>query len=398
MTDYQRGLQSNIWKYGVFLITGRRIFWPILTVYFLTLPDATIRQIGFFMAIGQIANVLTEVPSGYVADKIGHKKALIIAKISLIISTVLFLVGQHFIFFALGSVFFSVAIAFRSGTLTAFMQETLLALGRQKEYSKLLGRVKSITWIISAALLAVIPALAGINFRLPLLAGLVFDILGLLVVLSFVEPQRTFVETEEVKIGNFRTALAEARRLNFIPVIVFTGLLGAVLLGVGTLRDVYQQFLGIPIVYLGLLFALSRLMASAVSALVYRLKQFLTIGQYFLAEIIFFMPLIFLIGFLENKWAVAVLFIIVVGYHFGESVLSAHYQLEYIEQSRFKATLLSLGNLLASLGFAGTGLLLGFLADRYLYGIGYMAYAVISLVLLLAAYIYFLRYGQKKSV
>jgi hypothetical protein len=50
----EKKLKSNLWKFAVFFITQRRMFWPLLTVYFLAFPDNTLRQIGIFLAIGQI--------------------------------------------------------------------------------------------------------------------------------------------------------------------------------------------------------------------------------------------------------------------------------------------------------------------------------------------------------
>ena len=390
-----KALQSNIWKYGLFLITNRRSYWPILTVYFLVSPDNTLQQIGFFMAIGQVFGVLLEVPSGYISDKIGHKKALIISKVGLVFSTVFYLIGGNFWFFVLGSSFFSISIAFQSGTIEAFMQETLIGLGRGEEYSKVIGKIKSISLIVTAVFLATIPALVAFNIRWPFLVVLVLDLAGLLVVFSFVVPERAKVAIEEIGAGNFRQVLGEAKKYNFIPVIIFSALMTGILMGTGVFRDVYQQFLGIPIVYLGVLLALSRVVASLVSRVIYRLKSLVDINGYFILQMLFFFPLIFLLGVVSNKWVIAALFIVIIGTLWGKGPLSTHYKLEYIKQSNFKATLLSLGGLLKNLSFGGSSLLSGYLIGTYFYQTGYLLYAGWTLVLILMAYFYFL--GSRRA-
>jgi len=385
------GLKSNLWKYGLFLITGRRSFWPILTVYFLIFPNNTLQQIGIFLAIGQFFGFLLEVPSGFIADKIGHKKALIIAKLCLIGSTSAYLIGGNLWVFALGAALHSIAFAFQSGTVAVFMQETLIGLGRGEEYSKVIGKIKSVTLIVTALLLATIPALVAFNFRLPFLVALVLDLAGLFVVFSFVVPKKTHVEIAEIKAGNFGLVLQEAKKYNFIPVIIFSALMTGVLMGTGVYRDVYQQFLELPVIYFGVLLALSRVVASLVIRVIYKLKSVVDINGYFVLQILFFFPLIFLLGVVENKWVIAAIFIIIIGTLWGKGTLTTHYQLEYIEKSNFKATLLSLNGLLKNLSFGGSSLFLGYLVGNYFYQTGYILYAGWTLGLILMAYLYFLR-------
>jgi hypothetical protein len=61
-------VESNIWKYFLIQLTGRRNFVPILAIYFLTLPDARAHQIGLYTAIGYGAAMLMQIPSGFIAD------------------------------------------------------------------------------------------------------------------------------------------------------------------------------------------------------------------------------------------------------------------------------------------------------------------------------------------
>lgn len=47
-------LKSNIWKYGIYLTTNRRVFVVILGVYLLTIPESTPQSIGLMILAGNI--------------------------------------------------------------------------------------------------------------------------------------------------------------------------------------------------------------------------------------------------------------------------------------------------------------------------------------------------------
>ncbi len=63
------GLSSNLWKYFLVNFTSRRNFIPILSVYFLTLPDTHANQIGLYTGIGYLMSMLFQVPAGMIADR-----------------------------------------------------------------------------------------------------------------------------------------------------------------------------------------------------------------------------------------------------------------------------------------------------------------------------------------
>lgn len=387
-TEKQK-LESNIWKYGVYLTTNHRLYWPLITIYFLTFPNATTQQIGWFLALGQIGGLVLEIPSGYIADKIGHKQALIIAKLCLIIATLLFLIGGHYLVFAAGSFFFSAGLAFNSGTITAFMHETLRALKKDDQFSKIVGKVKSRAFAASAVVLAVLPLLTPINIRLPFAAGLVIDIIGLLTVLSFATPARTKVEIEEISTTNFRQVLREGSRRRFFPVAVFTALFTTLIIAGGTYREVYEQSLGISVTMFGALSSLSRLVGSVMSRYIYRLKNVLRIELYFFLVALFVVTLIAAAGYVENRWVVVAVFITLSGFWLSSISLSEHYKLDYLQGSAFKATLLSFHGLLESLFLIGANLVIGMLVGWVSYRLGLVYFAIVGLVALGIAYVVF---------
>jgi len=119
-------LESNIWKFFIFNLTQRRHYVAILSIFFLTLPDTTAKQIGIYSLAGYLASFILEIPSGYLSDRIGHKKILVLSKILLLFSILSFIYATSLIYFIIGSVLFASSAAFESGTTSAFMHNTFI--------------------------------------------------------------------------------------------------------------------------------------------------------------------------------------------------------------------------------------------------------------------------------
>ena len=146
-------LESNIWKFFIFNLTQRRHYVAILSIFFLTLPDTTAKQIGIYSLAGYLASFILEIPSGYLSDRIGHKKILVLSKILLLFSILSFIYATSLIYFIIGSVLFASSAAFESGTTSAFMHNTFIELKREKEYVKIMSKISANASLVAAFLI-----------------------------------------------------------------------------------------------------------------------------------------------------------------------------------------------------------------------------------------------------
>ena len=64
MTEFEKKLTANIWKYTLILIANKRVFIAILGAYYLTIPDIAAKEIGLILLVGQLTTFLFEIPSG----------------------------------------------------------------------------------------------------------------------------------------------------------------------------------------------------------------------------------------------------------------------------------------------------------------------------------------------
>lgn len=376
-----RGLEGNFFKYALMLVSNKRVFVAILGAYYLTVPGVTPWWVGIILLTSSLAGFVFEIPSGYIADKMGHKKALVLSRLFILASTLFFLLSTSIPFLILGGVFLSISQAFLSGTGTAFLHETLRALNRESEFREVQGKLSSIGFGIPIAMMVLVPFLVGISWHLPFLVALIFDIVGLIAVCAFVVPPVTPEHIEEIRITNFRQVMEEAWQLNFFRYAIFSGVLGGLLFAVGSFRAVYQSALDIPVVWFGVFFGIGRAMASFLLWHSGRIQRMLkTSVKIYGVKLLIFGVLIFVLALTENKIIVVSVFMLINGFHWGLNNIG--YSVETIAKSKFKATLLSVKSQIQTLVGGGAALLMGYLVAEISYQSTFLIITLIFIFIL----------------
>src|SRR3989344_5104827 len=384
----QKTLQANIWKYGVHLITNKRSYLSILGVYLLTLPGTTPQTVGLMLLAGNIAGFLFEIPSGYFTDMVGHKTALVVGRVALLASSLAFLVGGEGFMFILGAVLMSIGMAFQSGTGAAFMHETLRALGRENEYSKIMGRLKSLGFAVPIALIMLVPFLVGISFKLPFVIAVVIDCIGLLVVASYAIPPVGPSRIQEIGVRTFWRTLREGWDKGFLRYALFVGILAGTITAVSGFKDVYQAFLGVPIIYFGVFWGLSRVLVSFFLLFNQTIKRFFTFHQFLFFRLLSAVALILALGIVSVPYVIVALFIFIAAFNWSTESVKEHYLLEIIGNSSSKATLLSVCSQISFFATALVAYLVGALAASFGYAAGFVVAAGLLFLALLPLYLF----------
>lgn len=387
----EQNLQGNIWKYALILIANKRIFIAILGVYYLTIPDVTAQTIGMLFLASNIAGFLFEIPSGYLSDKIGHKQALVVARISMLVSTMFFLLAENAFFLMLGGIFLAISNAFQSGTGSAFMHETLRGLKREDDYTEVMGKIGSIGFAVPIVFMMTVPFLTSISYKLPFIISLVTDAIGLGAALSLAVPKVPPEHIEEIEATNFWQVIREGHRLHFFVFSLFAGIIGGALFALSGFRAPYQAFLGMPVIWFGVLFGLGRMGASLLLAYSGRLKKRMSVFSFYRFELILYSWFLFLLGTVSTWWVVAGVFIVSNAFNWGLSRIDEGYQMDIIKESKFKATLLSVGSQMELLIGAVGSFGLGFAIEHVSYQYGFLYLGIVFLALLLPVYIFIVR-------
>lgn len=176
--------EGPILKYYAFVATQAAWFIVPIWTLFLLEQDLSYTQLAVLNAVWWGANVLGEIPTGYVGDRIGRRNSLLVGSAT---STVGVLVlGQLSSFPAILVVYlvWGVGSTFRSGADSAWLYDTLGEDEDEAAFTRIKGRGSSIRLAVMAASSLLGGYLAAVDMYAPFLATGAVIALGGLVVLT----------------------------------------------------------------------------------------------------------------------------------------------------------------------------------------------------------------------
>ena len=348
-SELKKKIESNIWKLTLYYTLNKRGYAAVIGVYLLTLPGTTAKSIGFMWLMGTLTTFVLEVPSGYLSDKLGHKKALVFSRFLVVIATACYVIGSSYAFFVVGLMLSMAGGAFMSGTIAAFKHETVTALGREKEYASITGKMRSIGFLGALPLYIIVPILAAVDYRLGFALVLLLDIISFIISTRLVTPPVTQEHIDEVSHTNFKDVVREAYDLGFMKYLIFGALMGGMFWAVNNFRDVYQAAVAIPVIYYGVLFALSRAIIGSMLYISGHIKKLFTYHSFLFTKIVLMSVVLALLAYSKAPWVIAMAFIISTAIVHGLSEVGSAFRLEIIRGSKFKATMLSMGSLMGAI-------------------------------------------------
>jgi len=380
----QKKLRSNIWKYFLLILANRRNYIPILALYFLSLPNTAAQQIGLYTGIGWIAGFLFEMPSGYISDKIGHKTALILAKFSMLASTLFFVFGNSLPYFIFGSAFISIGFAFTSGTSGAFLHNTLTGLKREDNYGNIDGKIRANVSLVSAGMILALPLLTKISLVTPIQVYLILDTIGIATAFSLFSPKIEYT-AEDIEGEKILSQLKRFKGTGFYAVSIFLGIIGAFVIGLSPYKEPFVESLGFPIILIGSIMAFSRIIWFVIGHNLKFLKR-IKIQKLLLYEIYFFSGLVILSSQLKNPYLVGLILATAIGYYQARTpIIQEHYLNNFSINKRYKATMLSIKAQIEKLFEAGFTFAIGFVMAAS-FNLGFLISGISMLVILLTIY------------
>ncbi len=359
-----RALQANIRRFYLFrFFVDFQLWLPIWAVYLtnergLSLTELTVLDAPFWLLM-----IVMEVPTGAIADRWGRKLSLSYGALANAIAIIVFGLAGNFGVLLTSYAVWAVAFTLYSGADSAFVYDSLRAVGREDEYQKVWGRsfaVQAVGRILGLAAGAWLADL--INLWAPIVASGGLMGIAWLVSFSFREPPR-FGEQEqagylEVTKNAFRIAFGK-------PAVRMMMLLMAVVMGVGMSMTILQQpFLdehGVRYGFFGFFLMPGQFLSIFGALLAYRISMALGVSR-----IVALMPLAVLttaagLGLIDYVAAFAFYPLTTVAFAMSFPIIS-----DYLNRripSANRATILSIHNMLFSLIIAGVEPLLGAISD-----------------------------------
>jgi len=126
--------------YGFF--KNLRFFDPFLMLFFVN-KGLSYTEIGSLYAIREITINIFEVPSGFLADLFGRKRAMVTSFVAYIVSFLLFYQLNQYLGFILAFIFYGIGDAFRTGTHKSMILAYIKINGWEAAKTDYYGRTRS---------------------------------------------------------------------------------------------------------------------------------------------------------------------------------------------------------------------------------------------------------------
>ncbi len=152
--------------------------------------------VATILAAGELAITVLEIPTGWLADRTGHRTSLILGSIAQIAGTVAAWLGAGAAGVIASCLLIALGDAFRSGADKALLYRSCAALGRDPEFQRLEARAQSLQTIALVALTLLGGAIVS---RYGYAAGWIAEALsacaGLVVASAMLEPPPELLST-----------------------------------------------------------------------------------------------------------------------------------------------------------------------------------------------------------
>lgn len=376
---------DDIKKYYFFRGLIKRFALPILVVYALD-RGLSIDQIAFIAMVGYIGSFVMEVPSGAIADAIGHKRALVLSMIGQSASMAMYL-GGNFNWILAANLMYWMSGSLMTGTAEALFYERVKELGRESEHRKLSGQGKGFANLVGVVALAVTSYLYTIAFWIPFLIGVVQFILAGVVIGSFQESKKHLSvagrEGFSYLFSHFSTAFKNLRKNNLLFwVIVSDAVIGGFYFSSAEFHQVLLIDAGLAVTFFGIFYSAKRLVTMIASPFSHVFSRRFTPAQFLLTNWAILVIISAVVPFIKDPFFLAGILVLPAGLAAILGVTTNDYANQQITGTS-RATTLSLGNLLTTIIQVATVAALGWFGEHFSVSVGFGALSLVLLGLML---------------
>jgi len=366
-------LHHNIWKLAI--VKASKWLMLIMPIIWLFYEDngLTITDLFLIQSIYSLTIALIEIPSGYVADILGRKLAIILGTFFAVVGMSIYSMSSDFEWFLIAALSLGIGQSFISGSDTALMYDSLLELGRENEFVKLEGRIVAVGNISEALAFIIGGLLAEISLRTPFYAQVIVALIGFLTALTIVEPS----VHKPIK-NNTRTV---ARKASFDEIkniihyslvkhivlrhyIIFSAVIGTATLAMAWFSQPLFMSVGIVSAFhFGLIGAALNTVVAIVSFYAHKVETIIDTGILLVAILLFISGCYLLLGIKNMPWTLAILVIFYLIRGVATPVLR-----DYVNRytpSSMRATVMSIRSFITRVIFAVLSPFLGAIAEAY---------------------------------
>jgi MFS family permease len=391
-------MEKNVRKFYWYRLTKYSLFHIAVFILFYQQRGLSFSQIMILQSVYYFAKVLSEVPTGALADRMGRKKSLVIGSFCHSSAYLLIFFSHSLFLFMLGEIIAGIAMSFAYGADSALAYDTLKGLGKSEDYQRIEGNANSMRHLGFAIFAPLGGLLATIDLSLPYLASSIGIFFSGLIALTLVEPPREDLSSEDSVSGARKKSYYEMRKsLDLLLgdkrilwfVLFFAAVFMANRLGFWTYQP-YMKLVGLPLSLFGVAFAAFHLFSAVVSRQAGRMERLFKENLILLA-----MPVLVVISFVLLSrflyiWAISFILIQQVTTALHEPVLKTY--INRRTPSEVRATMLSVQHMAGNAAFALFAPFLGSMVDRFRLENALLIFALVVIILSVLLWRYKLRW------
>lgn len=322
------------------------------------------QYIFYLHAVYSICIVIFEIPSGYIADILGRKPAIIMGTVLGFAGFAAYAASHKLIFFIVAEVLLGIGQSCISGSDSAILYDSLYELKQKNKYLKTEGRITGIGNYAEAFAGLLGPIIAVNTFRTTYIAQACVAFVAIPAALMLAEPHRhkpssTKRISQLIRIVKF--ALIENKELR--SNILFSAITGACTLTMAWYAQIIFDEINVPNIWFGALWAVLNVLVGVGSYMSYKVvnKMGMVKTAYTIAVII---PLMFIIcGLVLNYYIFIGLTVFYILRGIATPMLKNAINL--VSSSDIRATVLSVRSLIIRLIYSVLGPAIGIINKQF---------------------------------
>jgi MFS family permease len=345
-------------------------------------------EINSLFGVILITQLIAEVPTGIIADKIGRKKSIILAFVFQLFGEIVFIFAHNYLLIAFSCILAGIGFSFYSGCFEAMMYDSLKIDNKENEMQKVAGfnsGFKLIATVIGSLIGGYLTAGLSLNKFIFVIILTAISVSIALIVSFFLKEPKYKSETDlQSSIGILKEGISLIRKNTSLKRIILLSIFATPFLNY--LLNFYQPYLlavNTPGLWLGISLSIASLLGFFASKYAFKLENIFGVRYGLLISTI--LPGVFYIfmSIILNKWLAVLFFILAFSSMNLQSPIFADYKNRHIKSS-IRATTLSLIAMFSGIYVAIMGMILGKLADYSLkYAFVSMGFIIILSVLLI---------------
>jgi hypothetical protein len=277
------------------------------------------------------------------------------------------------------AILFAAGYSFYSGAVEAFLHDTLKALGRERSYTKIVGRSQTMGLVGNTILVSLVPLTYAVNPNLPFLIGFLAQGMLLVLALNFEYPK---VEKKIMVRGPIRAMKSIVSWRN-LPIFVLAGFLAGA--GGGDYSNLLLTELGLAAAILGIVQAGSSLLGAVFGWYIHIFDRIAT-KWFYLTDLLITVGAVILMGLTQSILVASLALVVTFGWWRVRHIV---YQAKLLEDlgHAYKATLLSTLSTFFTLGNITLTLILGWFVTGWGLQSGFVRFGTAALIVGLGLWI-----------